>query len=270
MRLIFPIWLALLALVIAEPTPDEEKCDIETTHEKIIEGFGGEELRNKLEEILTPILMNNPNAELKISTFIDDEYITQPTEIFPIRSSKTVPSKTLSESTTKHPTTPPEITDRTTDPTGETMNPTSPDNCNLIYENSCLHVIVVNNEINFDMATQQCTANGMKLGNIYDTAHFNSVVNYFRTNFLTGITYNYIDIWTGMTINNVSGRKIILTTGKEIGLPHWLENPSAASTYKNIALRINKNAGSTNSGIFNKPPSGLLSGALCEKPKDLF
>nr|XP_039258426.1 uncharacterized protein LOC120334972 isoform X2 [Styela clava] len=154
------ILLVATTSVIAQATENNEQCTGES-HEITFEANNEEELRKKLEDIFTPILTNNPNADLSISLDLD-------------QNGAKYPSTTTQQDTTT---------------------------CIGVTHNSTCYVVIYNNRTSYYLsgAESACKAQGWVIADIFDASHYDIIVNYIRKRILISHFFPSIFLWTGMT-----------------------------------------------------------------------
>ncbi|XP_077975148.1 uncharacterized protein LOC144431195 [Styela clava] len=135
--------------------------------------------------------------------------------------------------------------------------------CDVIYKKTCYRVVVYDvKNVTFNEAEPICKSkkNG-KLANIYDLAHYQSLLSYIRSIVPSGKTDT--SLWTGMEYKKrlllSDGRPITIAT--EVWFPLY---PSWDASWTIVAVVVNKEPKNKYQGIFNDESSSQHYGVICE------
>ncbi|XP_077971455.1 uncharacterized protein LOC120334972 [Styela clava] len=225
------ILLAATTSVKAQATENNEQCTGES-HEITFEAYNEEELRKKLEDIFTPILINNPNAELSISSGFDRNGANNPSVSFSTENEAT-DIATTDPITTENQESPSDFSNATSANTSlatATVDPSTvigedtlstadlPEACGgVIYNQTCYEAIIRDRSVYYPSgAKSACKAKGWEIADIYDASHYDIIVNYILEEILVPPFFTKIYLWTGMTYKE---NQVVLSTGRNITLP---------------------------------------------------
>ncbi|XP_077969371.1 uncharacterized protein LOC120345060 [Styela clava] len=129
--------------------------------------------------------------------------------------------------------------------------------CDVTYKTKCFRVVVYRTDlVTLNDAEKTCKSRNGKPANIYDLAHYQSLLSYLRSIIPAG--EESIDIWTGMEYKNdqllqASGEPSTIAT--EVWFPKY---PITHASYTNVVVQVNKDPESSRQGIYKSP------GVICE------
>ncbi|XP_077968739.1 uncharacterized protein LOC120344643 [Styela clava] len=136
--------------------------------------------------------------------------------------------------------------------------------CDVTYKTKCFRIVVYGtHNVTFNDAEPICKSmNNRKLANIYELAHYQSLLPYLRSLIPAGI--EWIEIWTGMEYKNnqlllLSGEPITIAT--EVWYPSY---PTSDESRTNVVVQIHKDQEFVRQGMINAKPSWSKYGVICE------